>query len=361
MASIALGARILLAVVFGTAAVGKFADPAGTRRALAEFRVPTGLQAPFAILLPLAELATALALLFQPTARLGALAAAILVALFVAGILAAMSRGEAPDCHCFGQISSSPAGPRTLIRNAVLMAPAVLILAYGPGASIDGWVSGHSTAELVAVLLGVAAIALAVVCFRLWRTNRGLRSDLDRANKSLSLFPAGLPIGAPAPDFALPNVDGQMTTLESLLSAGNPVALVFVGTGCAACHFMMPDLARWQATVPDRVTIALIGAGGEAELRQLAEVHALSNMLVQDDAEVFQEYRGSATPSVVIVGPDGRIASPMRSTKALIETAVRRAVQDGGPGGQPAAPSNGLAKVLELDSPELTDAPADSG
>ena len=290
MASIALGARILLALVFATAAVGKFADPAGTRRALAEFRVSTGLQKPFAVLLPLAELATAVALLFQPTAQWGALSAAILVALFVAGIVGAMSRGEAPDCHCFGQISSSPAGPRTLVRNAVLMAPAVLVLAYGPGTSIDAWVSGHSAAVLVAVLLGAAAIGLGAACVRLWRTNRGLRSELERANKSLSVFPAGLPIGAPAPDFALRNIDGQMTTLQGLLSEA----------GCGPCHFMMPDLARWQATVPDRITIALVGAGEEEELQQLANAYGVSNMLVQEKAEVFEDYRSASTPSVVI-------------------------------------------------------------
>jgi thiol-disulfide isomerase/thioredoxin len=356
MASIALGARILLALVFGTAAAGKFADPAGTRRALADFRVPTGLQKPFAVLLPLAELATALALLFQPTARWGALSAAILVALFVAGIVAAMSRGEAPDCHCFGQISSSPAGPRTLIRNGVLMVPAVFVLAYGPGTSIDAWVSGHSAAALVAVLLGAAALALAAACLRLWRTNRDLRTDLERANKSLAAFPAGLPVGAPAPDFALPSVDGRMTTLRSLLSEGNPVALVFVGTGCSACHFMMPDLARWQATVPDRITIALVGAGDEEELRQLANVYGLSNMLVQEEAEVFEDYRGASTPSVVIVGPDGLIASPTRSTKALVEMVVRRAVRNGVPS---AAATERATNATVLELPDLANAPPD--
>src|SRR5436190_15919143 len=106
MASIALGARVLLALVFATAAAGKFADQSGTRRALADFRVSNRLLKPFGILLPLAELATAVALLFQPTARWGALSAVILLSLFIAGIARAMARGEAPDCHCFGQISS---------------------------------------------------------------------------------------------------------------------------------------------------------------------------------------------------------------------------------------------------------------
>jgi peroxiredoxin len=360
MASIALGARVLLALVFATAAAGKFADQPGTRRALADFRVSDGLLKPFGVLLPLAELATAVALLFQPTARWGALSAVILLSFFIAGIARAMARGEAPDCHCFGQISSSPAGPRTLARNAVLIAPAGLVVAYGPGTSIDAWVSARSTAELVAFFTGVAAVALGAVCVRLWLTNRGLRDDLARANESLSAFPPGLPVGAAAPDFALPDVDGKITTLEALLAEGQPLALVFIGVGCDACHFLLPNLARWQTTLPDRITIALVGTGTKEELRKLAETNGLSNMLVQDEVETFNAYRAAGTPSVVIVAPDGTIATPIRSTHALIENVIRRAARDGVPGERPAATSNGKAKVLELELPEPTDAPADS-
>jgi uncharacterized membrane protein YphA (DoxX/SURF4 family)/peroxiredoxin len=360
MGSIALGARILLALVFVTAAAGKFADQAGTRRALGDFRVPSAFLKPLGLLLPLAELATAVALLLQPSARWGALSAAILLSLFIAGIAGAMARGEAPDCHCFGQISSSPAGPRTLARNAVLIAPAALVVAYGPGTSIDAWVSARSNAELVAFFTGVAAVALGAFCVRLWLTNRGLRDDLKRANAALSAFPPGLPVGAPAPGFAHPDVDGKITTLEALLAEGQPLALVFIGAGCDACHFLLPNIARWQATLPDRITIALVGTGPEETLRKLAEVHGLRNMLVQDEAETFHAYRAVASPSLVIVGPDGRIATPMRSTHALIENVLRRAAHDGVPGSRPAETPNGgasRAKVLQLSEP--TEAPAD--
>jgi hypothetical protein len=153
-----------------------------------------------------------------------------------------------------------------------------------------------------------------------------------------------------------------MATLEALLAEGKPVALVFIGVNCDACHVMLPDLARWQATVPDRVTIALVGAGGKDELQELAEANGLANVLVQDEAEVFHAYRAAATPSVVVVGPDGRIASPTRSTHALVETLVRRAVHSNGvQTGKPSAvPNEGGSKASVLQLPDLTDAPADS-
>jgi cytochrome oxidase Cu insertion factor (SCO1/SenC/PrrC family)/uncharacterized membrane protein YphA (DoxX/SURF4 family) len=362
MESIALVARVLLALVFATAAAGKFADQPGTRRALADFGMPTRSLKAVGFLLPLAELAIAVALLVQPSARWGAVAAVTLLLVFVAAIARAMARGQTPDCHCFGQISSSPAGARTLLRNALLAAPALLIVAYGPGESISAWISTRSAAELVAVAGGVAAVALGGICVRLWLTNKHLRDDLGRANEALAAFPPGLPVGTPAPGFELQDVDGRTTSLEALLAERKPVALVFVGANCDACHIMLPDLARWQATLPDRVTIALVGAGEKEDLQELAEGYGLTNMLVQHDAEVFHAYRAAATPSVVIVGPDGRIASPTRATHALVEMLVRRAVHGNGlPTGRPSAdPDERAAKAEVLQLPDLTDTPADS-
>ncbi len=56
----------------------------------------------------------------SPHRAVGRAAALLLLLAFAGGVARAMSRGQAPDCHCFGQIHSEPAGPSTLIRNAVL-------------------------------------------------------------------------------------------------------------------------------------------------------------------------------------------------------------------------------------------------
>jgi peroxiredoxin/uncharacterized membrane protein YphA (DoxX/SURF4 family) len=342
MDGVALWASILLAVVFATAAASKFADQVGTRQALADFGMPSRSLKAFGVLLPLAEIAIAIALLFEPTARWAAIGALALLVVFMVAIARAMARGEAPDCHCFGQISSSPVGPRTLIRNAVIAVPAVFVVAYGPGESIDAWISARSAAELAAVAAGVAAIALAVAGLHLWRQNRHLRQDLARANEALGVFPPGLPVGAPAPRFSLPSIDGETTTLDDLIGRGRPVALVFVSPGCGPCVDMFGDLARWQSTLADRITIALLATGKKEQLREVIRDHRLSNVLVQKDSEVFHAYRAAATPSVVIVGADGNVASQTRSTQVLVETLVRRAVRDHAAASQqPSAVSNG--------------------
>jgi len=154
-------------------------------------------------------------------------------------------------------------------------------------------------------------------------------------------------------------VEGRIITLDELLAEGKPVALVFVGANCDACHIMVPDLARWQATLPDRVTIALVGAGKKEDLREFAEAYGLTNMLVQEAAEVFHRYRAAATPSVVIVGPDGNIASPTRATHTLVETLVRRAVRNGVRERASAAPDEPASNATMVQLPDLSDASAD--
>src|SRR5215208_6427661 len=122
MTLLLLIARVLLAAIFAVAGVAKLADREGSRRAVVDFGVPSALAAPLALLLPLAELAVAAALLPASTAWWGALGALALLSVFVVGIGINVARGRKPDCHCFGQLHSAPAGWKTLARNGVLAA-----------------------------------------------------------------------------------------------------------------------------------------------------------------------------------------------------------------------------------------------
>jgi len=108
-------ARLLLAGVFVVAGLAKLGDLAGSRQAMRDFGVPALLAAPFGLLLPLAELAVAIALIPTVSAWWGALGALVLLLLFIVGIGYNLARGRQPECHCFGQLHSTPAGWPTLI------------------------------------------------------------------------------------------------------------------------------------------------------------------------------------------------------------------------------------------------------
>ena len=138
--------RVVLAAVFLVAGFAKLADVAGSQQALRDFGVPARLSVPFGVLLPLAELAVAIALLPAASAWWAAVVALVLLLLFVAGIGSNLARGRTPDCHCFGQLHSAPAGLSTLIRNLVLAALAALVAVFGrstPGPGVLDWLAAR--------------------------------------------------------------------------------------------------------------------------------------------------------------------------------------------------------------------------
>src|ERR687889_1864409 len=146
MGAALLIARLVLAAVFTLAAVAKLSDLKGSRQAIIDFGVPSAIAAPLGLLLPLAELSVAATLLPASTAWWGALGALGLLSVFIVGISINLARGRTPECHCFGQLHSAPAGPKTLARNGVLAVVAGFVLWQGR----DG--AGPSAASWIAVL-----------------------------------------------------------------------------------------------------------------------------------------------------------------------------------------------------------------
>src|SRR5918994_808145 len=159
--SVLLVARLLLALIFLVAGVAKLADRAGSRQAVVDFGLPARLATPLGVLLPLAELAVAAALVPISTAWWGAVGALALLLLFVLGIAVNLARGRKPDCHCFGQLHSAPAGWKTLLRNGVLAAVAGFVVwegrdsGGGVGPSALGWMRDLSTAQTVGLIGGL--------------------------------------------------------------------------------------------------------------------------------------------------------------------------------------------------------------
>lgn len=327
METFTLGVQVVLAAVFATAGIAKLRDRPGSRRALREFGVPERLAGAGSIVLPLGELLTAVALLVHGTARWGAFAALALLVVFIGAILSALVRGDAPDCHCFGQIHSEPAGKATLARNLVLAAGAAFVAADGPGAPLADWIAARSTSELAATGAGIAAAILAGASVTLWRKARRLRRDLDAARAAAALLPPGLPLGTPAPGFVLPGLRGETLTLDSLRGRGRPVALVFADPYCGPCQRLLPDIGRWQAVMGDRLTIAVVSAGGERDNRPIAEEHGVADLLLQEASEVMDTYRIRLTPSALIVTADGHIASSPSEGEFEIEQLVRLTLQ----------------------------------
>jgi peroxiredoxin len=315
-------ARLCLVAVFLIAGVAKLADRRGTRQALANFDVPARLIDPFVLLLPLAELAAATALVFPTTARWGAAGSLLLLALFVVGLTRVLRRGEAPDCHCFGHLHSKPASWTTVARNLVLALPAGYVTLAGPGPSLTSWMANTSAIDLELIAIGALAILTTATSVLLWRENRRLRSTDGRA------VTAPRQIGALAPQFSLPSAAGRVVSLQELLADERACVLTFVSAGCGPCAALLPELARWHDTITERLALTLVAPGEAMQAEALAREHALTDVLIDEQAAVMHAYGVSGTPSAILVASDGTVRSAPVAGHVAIESLIRLALQD---------------------------------
>jgi peroxiredoxin/uncharacterized membrane protein YphA (DoxX/SURF4 family) len=355
-----LVARLLLAGAFAVSGVAKLVDRQGSKKALEDFGVPVRLATVSGIALPLVELVVAVLLLPRATAWWGALAAFVLLLVFVAGIAYNLSKGRRPDCHCFGQLHSEPIGWQTLARDAALAAVAGFVLVGGwndSGSSTVAWLGDLTTGETVAVVL--SAVALAIVAAQvgflihiLGRHDRvmlrldAVEAQLRAVNGASATTvdqstPAGLAVGTPAPAFQLAGLHGESMTLEALRSADKAVLLVFTDPNCAPCNALMPELGQWQHEFANRLTFAVIGRGTVEANRAKTAEHVLTNVLLQRDREVAEAFQAKATPSGVLVQADGTIGSPVAGGVAAIRQLVSTITQVPKPAEATVA-SNGL-------------------
>jgi uncharacterized membrane protein YphA (DoxX/SURF4 family) len=127
----AMGARLLLGGVLVVAGALKLPDPAAAVRAVRAYRLlPEALVGPVAFGLPVVEVVVGLALLAGVYVRTAAIAAAVLMAVFVAAVGSAWARGLQIDCGCFGGGGQVAAG-RTAYPAEVARDVGLLLVALG--------------------------------------------------------------------------------------------------------------------------------------------------------------------------------------------------------------------------------------
>jgi peroxiredoxin len=337
--------RVGLAAIFVVAGVGKLVDRTGARRAAVDFGAPQALAPPLALVLPLAELAVAGLLLPQGTARWGAAGAVALLAVFSAAIGFALAHGRAPDCHCFGQLHSEPAGAKALVRNGALGAVAAFVLAAGwsaPGPDALAWIGRLDGAGTLTLVVGsVALLALVAggwTLFEVMRSYGRVLVRLERVERALEdagvslddvepAMPAvGRTPGTEAQAFSLLDALGATVTLDDLLEPGRRLLLLFTSPSCGPCVALIPKAAAWQSEHEDVLTIALVSGGEPEAVRAETEEHGLARVLIDDGLAVYEAYEANGTPSAVLVSPDRKIASWVASGPDRIERLVRDAV-----------------------------------
>jgi peroxiredoxin len=322
--------QFALAGALAAAAVGKALDLAGSRKAVHDFGVPKRWADLLGTALPGVELVLALLLLPGSTARWAALGAGLLFLAFIAGIGVNLYKGRQPDCHCFGQFHSAPAGWPAMVRNAAFALMAAVIVWRGSPGPVD-WFSGLTEVGQIAVVIGTVLLALGAaqvwLLLQIWRQNSALLARAGEAQAPIlpilgddAVADTSIEV-RPAPAFELPTIDGGRLSLDELRASGKSVLLLFVDPGCGPCRQLVPDIHEWNRRFAEEFTVALISRGTPEENRDKFGDVTLG---LQENREVYDAYAIHGTPSGVLIHPDGLIRDPSAPGQGNIRELVVR-------------------------------------
>jgi uncharacterized membrane protein YphA (DoxX/SURF4 family) len=332
MVTLALVARVAVAIVFATAGFAKTRDLQASRDTVTAFGISPAIARVVGTLLPFAELATALALLPRVSARWGALAAVVLLILFTTGVSVALAGGRTPDCNCFGQVSSAQISSRTILRNVGLLVVAAFAAWRAPGSSLQHWTVSLSAANLTAaagVILGILA-AIAALHYR--ASAARLRLEAQRGDAT-SPPERRLGVGDEAPEFSMADIEGNPVTLASLLAPQRPLVLVFASPICGPCRALIPELVNWNGSLSESLTLTVIESmvpGPEGLAHDMPPIDELLT-LYEPGIDIASAYGVAQTPTAIAIDADGRVVAPPAVGSGAIEQLVRTALRFASP------------------------------
>ena len=319
--------RLFLVAIFALAGIGKLLDLDGSENAIKDFGVPDILAKPFSVLLPFAEIFVTILLLFVQTSWLGAIGGFLLLLTFIGGMLFQMAKGNAPNCHCFGQLHSEPVSAKSLIRNGIFAILAFFLILSGKdnqGLSVFDS-SNNSDGNFMSFILGLATVGLlAAVVFYLKKISEQQTQIMRRMEilelttldggreierENLTYPNNGLPIGAPAPDFVLPDINGRDISLENLLMQAKPILFFFISPTCNPCAALLPEIERWQAELRGKLNFVFVSSGKVKENLDKLAGDQFKQILLQKDREIALLFGAEWTPTAVLVNTNGTVAS----------------------------------------------------
>jgi uncharacterized membrane protein YphA (DoxX/SURF4 family)/peroxiredoxin len=313
---------LLLSIVFGVAGVAKLLDLRGTREAVKNFGVREQFADAAKFLLPALEIAIAIGLLYPSAVWVSALGALLLLSMFVVVMAIKLQQGQTHDCHCFGQLYSRPLDWSSLARN----------FAFAIGA---GWIvwQGGASSSVIARRLGLVPFEVIIVEFAILLLATGAAALVimrrQRANAALLAkpMPRGLPIGSIAPPFELESYKRGRVSLSDLLAPGYPLMLIFSNPKCGPCASLFLELGEWRRASSTQITVAIISSGTIKDNFVNVARNSLENVLLQQDREVAAQYEAMVTPTAVIVGRDGTIATQIAAGADEIRQLFRSAIE----------------------------------
>ena len=176
---------------------------------------------------------------------------------------------------------------------------------------------GSSQAGLGGVAIRIlAALALAVVSCG-GGSEAPAQAETAGAGETAAAEPGVAPVEAAAeddrpvaPDFELPDLDGQPVTMASL--RGKTVIVDFWATWCPPCIFQIPILNTIQEKHRD-AGVVVIGVAVDVEglevVKPYAEENGIAYTILIGDEGLARKFGAPGFPALAVVSPEGRIDS----------------------------------------------------
>ncbi len=164
-------------------------------------------------------------------------------------------------------------------------------------------------------VIGVALLADLALTLALVRRVRELS---ERPAHPAHPARAGLPVGAPVPDFTATTITGESRSLADL--AGSRGLIGFFSAGCDPCHKQLPEFAALAATIPGGASqvLAVVTGDGQpaAELvRGLGEVAAIIRL--PEEGGLCQALAVRDFPTFYLISGDGQVEGAGNSVHLL--------------------------------------------
>jgi peroxiredoxin len=253
-----------------------------------------------------------------------------------------MAKGNAPDCHCFGQIHSEPVSAKSLIRNAIFATLAFILIISGSenqGLSLFDSTNDGREGDVMSLILGFATVGLLAAAVYFLKLISEQQTQIMRRIEILELTShegkeierdnisnpgEGLPIGASVPDFELPDVNGRNVAFEHLLAQAKPMLFFFVSPNCIPCAALLPEIEAWQKELEGKINFVFISSGKAKENTDKFAGENQKQILLQKEREVSTLFGAPWTPTALLINAHGTIASHPAAGDAAIRELVEK-------------------------------------
>lgn len=311
MTGLDIALRLVVIGVLLISGGAKLVDRQGSATAMRGFGVPASLIPAGAVALPYVEIALAVGLVFSWTVTWAALGATLMFAAFTVAVARVARADTYLECHCFGQLDSSPITWTTVARNGALTAIAAAIWAR---AQFSGATSLWETftwpvAIGIAILLVLGAVLY--VTLMLWRAVERLVAVVDR----LQVQPVdGTPPPAVEPrSFAqatagmkLIDTDGRIVSVPSMHTRRQATLFIFASSTCPACIGLLPDIPSWQAAYA-HVRLVVVGMGDREAMATAARDAGIERIYFPEEGDFGKAFGVNGIPAGLLVDRDASV------------------------------------------------------